>query len=557
MRTTQDELQRIREMLSDRFLIGLSAFGVPALGLSFLRAVRFGWHPVFSTFTALVAALVLAAVLRRRLGYEVKVVVALLVLCGIGLLGAMRYGLLSASGYLLALGPLFCGLFLGWRAALGLGAVLVAVMAGFALNARAIVAAYPFNPVEYISSPVSWISHLAGFACVSSAGAYAFFGCFGELIKALEASRKSERELTESLERVRVANANAIQAQRVAMIALADLAEHRDLDTGDHVLRVARMTHEIAEKMRRRGVEPSVCDDSFVAHVGFASILHDVGKVTIPDSILLKAGPLDPEELARMRTHAENGAAILYKASRMLPESDDFRLAAQIAEAHHEQWDGTGYPRGLKGRDIPLAARITTVSDVFDALTSSRPYKAAWPFEEAVAHVRTRGGTQFDPEVVEAFLDVIRDRDESTIVGWTDSIATGHPAIDQDHRLMLQLISQLANPGYAADALTTRFMLDELEHYSEYHFRREEQLMRDSGYPRIASHLKRHAEMKTHLAELRDAYERREPALKSRVVELLTSWLKDHIMVADRDYLPWISVAVKGGDAVPLADPRA
>jgi putative two-component system response regulator len=127
--------------------------------------------------------------------------------------------------------------------------------------------------------------------------------------------------------------------------------------------------------------------------------LHDVGKIGVPDAILLKPGRLDAAERAEMEAHAARGARILESSS-----SDLVRLAAEIAGSHHERWDGAGYPRRLKGEAIPLSGRIVAVADVFDALTSERPYKKAWPLAEARAHLAANAGTHFDPACVEAFL---------------------------------------------------------------------------------------------------------------------------------------------------------
>ncbi|KMO29569.1 HD domain-containing phosphohydrolase [Methylobacterium aquaticum] len=167
--------------------------------------------------------------------------------------------------------------------------------------------------------------------------------------------------------------------------------EYRDNDTGDHTWRVARYSHIMAEAL---GLDADLC-----RRVYLAAPLHDVGKVAIPDGILLKPGRLDPEEFALIRTHAAIGKHILGGSNCEL-----IGLAAEIAESHHERWDGGGYPQGLSGEDIPLAARIVAVADVFDALTTQRPYKAAMPFDEARACIAAESGRHFDPACVAAFL---------------------------------------------------------------------------------------------------------------------------------------------------------
>ncbi|MGC2853855.1 DUF3369 domain-containing protein [Novispirillum sp. DQ9] len=200
------------------------------------------------------------------------------------------------------------------------------------------------------------------------------------------------------------------RAQQATIIALADLAEYKDNDTGEHVLRVERMSERTARRLRDRGGFGHVISDLFLEQIGMASILHDVGKVGIPDSILQKPGRLDPEEWAVMQTHAANGAAILDRSARLVDGTTYLSMGAEIAGGHHERWDGNGYPRGLKGEDIPLSARIVAVVDVFDALISRRPYKEPWPMEDAIAYLRAQSGKQFDPQVVDAFLDVLREQ---------------------------------------------------------------------------------------------------------------------------------------------------
>jgi response regulator RpfG family c-di-GMP phosphodiesterase len=192
-------------------------------------------------------------------------------------------------------------------------------------------------------------------------------------------------------------------AQRATVVALADLAEHRDTDTGGHVLRVARTTDLLARDLHEAGVFGDELDDVLLEQIGLASMLHDVGKVAVPDAVLLKPGGLDSSERAVMERHASVGAGILARADELVGEHSYIAVAAVIAEGHHEWFDGRGYPRGLAGSRIPLAARITAVADVFDALTSKRPYKDPWPPEEALAYIRGRAGTQFDPHVVASF----------------------------------------------------------------------------------------------------------------------------------------------------------
>jgi putative two-component system response regulator len=181
------------------------------------------------------------------------------------------------------------------------------------------------------------------------------------------------------------------EAQFEALERLAAAAEYRDEDTGDHTRRVAQLAARIATEL---GLDPST-----VRLIERAAPLHDVGKIAIPDAILYKPARLTPEEFEVVKRHTTVGAAILTGRESALLET-----AHQIACAHHERWDGTGYPHGLAGHAIPLPGRIVSVADVFDALTHRRPYKPAWPRERAIDEIRSQSGRQFDPRVVEAFL---------------------------------------------------------------------------------------------------------------------------------------------------------
>jgi putative two-component system response regulator len=175
---------------------------------------------------------------------------------------------------------------------------------------------------------------------------------------------------------------------------LARAAEYRDDDTGQHTQRVGEVAALVAREM---GLEPVM-----VERIRQAAPLHDVGKIGIPDAILLKPGSLTPEEFAVMRTHTTIGAELL--SGGVSPLMD---LAATIARSHHEWWDGSGYPDGRSGEAIPLAARIVAVADVFDALSHARPYRPAWPIERIVDEIRTKTGRHFDPDVADAFLKLL------------------------------------------------------------------------------------------------------------------------------------------------------
>ena len=175
---------------------------------------------------------------------------------------------------------------------------------------------------------------------------------------------------------------------------LGRAAEYKDNETGLHVIRMSHYAQTLALAL---GWSASAAEDLLTA-----APMHDIGKIGIPDHILLKPGALTPEEWDVMRTHPQIGADIIGEH-----HSSILRLAREIALCHHEKWDGTGYPRGLKGEDIPLSARIVTVADVFDALTTARPYKKAWTVEDAVAQLHKDKGKHFDPHLVELFVTAL------------------------------------------------------------------------------------------------------------------------------------------------------
>ena len=183
-------------------------------------------------------------------------------------------------------------------------------------------------------------------------------------------------------------------AQAEILERLAVGGEYRDDMTGQHTKRVGNMAAQLATRVGLSQLEADL--------IGRAAPLHDVGKIGIPDAILLKPGRHTPEEFDQMKAHTSIGAKILSNGRSSL-----VHLAEVIALSHHERWDGTGYPNGLCGEDIPLEARIVAVADVFDALTHERPYKAAWSVEEALEEIRLQSMRQFDPRVVSALFELL------------------------------------------------------------------------------------------------------------------------------------------------------
>jgi len=196
---------------------------------------------------------------------------------------------------------------------------------------------------------------------------------------------------------VDIATQQIIQREREAIIHLAKAGEYRDEGTGNHVLRMAKYSRIIAEQLGIFTKEE--CED-----LEYAAPMHDIGKIGVPDKVLLKPGKLDPDEWEIMKKHSEMGHSILSSS-----KSKYMKMGAIIAMNHHERFDGKGYPNGLKGTDIPLVARIVAVADVFDALVTSRPYKSAWSTEDALIYIQQQSGTHMDPQCVAAFFARLDD----------------------------------------------------------------------------------------------------------------------------------------------------
>jgi len=214
-------------------------------------------------------------------------------------------------------------------------------------------------------------------------------------IRNLLALRHSQMELVDRATwlaiEIKRATADLIAREKEMVLRLSKAAEHRDPETGQHLLRMANYARLIAQKLDLTDAEQEL--------ILQAAPMHDIGKVATPDAILLKEGKLTDDEFVVMKQHAIHGYSILCDSDSLL-----IRTAATMALRHHEKFDGSGYPDGLKGDKIPLYARIVAVADVFDALTSTRPYKKAWSLDDAMLFLKQQTGSHFDPECVNAFF---------------------------------------------------------------------------------------------------------------------------------------------------------
>jgi putative two-component system response regulator len=209
--------------------------------------------------------------------------------------------------------------------------------------------------------------------------------------------RNYEQELeTEVVRRTKELNAALVMVEETALETinrLAAAAECRDQYTGSHILRVSRYAEAIARKMG--------LDSGFVKSLLYAASMHDIGKIGIPDKILMKPGKLNTEEWTIMQQHTVIGAKLLHGSKQ-----DYMKLAEEIALTHHEKWNGSGYPQGLAAEKIPISGRIVAVADVFDALISERPYKASLSTRESFTIIKNERGTHFDPAVIDAFIGI-------------------------------------------------------------------------------------------------------------------------------------------------------
>lgn len=213
-------------------------------------------------------------------------------------------------------------------------------------------------------------------------------------VRIMTTAMKNQNKLLDGMVKERTQELNDTRLEVIHRLGRA--AEYRDDMTGFHIIRMSRYSQLL-------GLAVGM-DETEAETLLNASPMHDIGKIGIPDYVLLKPGKLDPDEWKIMKTHVDIGVEILSGSDSVLMD-----MAAEVAQNHHEKWDGSGYPCGLVGEDIPLTGRVVAVADVFDALTTERPYKKAWPIEDAVAFLREQSGKHFEPRLVELFLEILPD----------------------------------------------------------------------------------------------------------------------------------------------------
>ena len=346
-------------------------------------------------------------------------------------------------------------------------------------------------------------------------------------------------------ETLRVREVELEDARTDAIRRLGNASEYRDNETGMHVMRMTHFASAIAKAM---GLPAELRE-----MLAICAPMHDVGKIGIADAILLKPGKLSSDEYDVMKTHTAIGERLLNGTDALISAARD------IAAYHHERWDGSGYPYGLVGEDIPVLARICAIADVFDALTSIRPYKRPWPLDEAIAYIHNESGKHFDPAAVVAFdkalpeISRIRElyRDEiinpnevislpesayrqGGWVAWNRSFCVGIDLIDEHHRYLFDLTNDLFDVIHEKrGSREVARVLKALDQYAQVHFRAEERMMAHYGYAEEACQQVQHRAFEEKLEEFYAELHDNPLTAQFDVLLYLREWLIRHIKVED------------------------
>ncbi len=206
--------------------------------------------------------------------------------------------------------------------------------------------------------------------------------------------------------RLKIKTRLQLKTQEAMIETIANITETRDPETGNHIRRTRSYVKNLAEHIRNKPAYADTINDAFIEHLIQSAPLHDLGKVGVPDHILLKLGELNAEEFEEMKKHTQYGKKVIDSAEAKLGDASFLRVAGEMALTHHEHWDGTGYPNGLKGEEIPLSGRIMAIADVYDALISGRIYKTGISHHKAVEFILAKRGSQFDPQLIDAFGEI-------------------------------------------------------------------------------------------------------------------------------------------------------
>jgi hemerythrin-like metal-binding protein len=334
-------------------------------------------------------------------------------------------------------------------------------------------------------------------------------------------------------------------ARTEAIRRLGTASEYRDNETGMHIMRMTNIAGAIAKAL---GLSDELRETLFIT-----APMHDVGKIGIADAILLKPGKLTTAEFDTMKSHTEIGGRLLRGSDTLIETARD------IALCHHENWDGSGYPKGIKGEEIPVLARVCSLADVFDALMSTRPYKEAWSLEKTVDFIRSEAGKKFEPAVVDAFIkalpEIVRIRElyrddvidpsqglnlpelhyhEERWIVWDESLSVGIDVIDEHHRYLFDLVNDLID--VVANKLGTRELvrvLKALGQYAVIHFRAEESMMEQYDYHRLDIQKQQHQIFLDRMQLFNEELHQNPLIAQFEVLVYLRDWLIAHIRDED------------------------
>lgn len=351
------------------------------------------------------------------------------------------------------------------------------------------------------------------------------------------------RALTNETLRIRELELEEARADAIRNLGVA--SEYRDNETGWHIMRMTNYAQAIAKAL---GLPAEQRELLYIA-----APMHDVGKIGIADAVLLKPGKLTADEFEVMKTHTNIGVSILTGNDSLIAAARD------IAGSHHERWDGSGYPHGLAGEQIPILARICSVADVFDALTSSRPYKRAWTVEEANAWIISESGSYFDPAIVDAFTaampEILRVRElyrddiidpkqvltlpplaprENAWAPWNESLSVGIDIIDEHHHYLLDLINDLYEVViHKCGAREVARLIKALDAYAKVHFRSEEMMMEHYKFEGLERQEQQHHAFEAKIREFYEELHANPLVAQFDVLSYLRDWLVHHILVED------------------------
>ncbi|MFA5371820.1 MAG: bacteriohemerythrin [Sideroxydans sp.] len=403
----------------------------------------------------------------------------------------------------------------------------------------------PVVPVRAVLLPLRIENEGIGYAVMFTRPSYEMTELHLEFLDSLARALSGLIQRTLTNETLRIREFELEEARSDVLRSLGVASEYRDNETGWHIMRVTNFAQAIAKALN--------LPESQRELLAIAAPMHDVGKIGIPDKILHKPDKLTEEEYEVMKTHTNIGINILNGKDEMIVS------AREIAGSHHERWDGTGYPCGLKGEEIPLLARICAVADVFDALTSARPYKEAWTTDVAHEWVLSQSDKHFDPDVIRAFdmampeilriRELYRDdiispkqklalppirRRENAWIPWDESLSVGIDVIDEHHRYLFDLINDLyAVVVNKRGARYVARLLKALDIYAKIHFRAEEEMMIHYGFKDSDHHHHQHNAFGERIGKFFEQLHINPLVVQFDVLTYLQNWLIHHIRIDD------------------------